>query len=139
MPDLAVPRGYDGYGHPNDWTTQNAAGFKATSGGTAAGTIVKGAALGTIALAPPYCVSDAYGQFTVTPTALKTAATLFTVYFANPYPFVRPALAVITGAAGTTSKGGTLTVTMTPTSLAVANATALVTSGATYNVSYVIL
>jgi hypothetical protein len=139
MPDLAVPRGYDAYGHPNDWTTQNVAGFKATSGGTAAGTIVKGAALGTITLAPPYCVSDAYGQFTITPTTLKTAALLFTVYFQNPYPFVRPVLATITGSAGLTSKGGTLTIAMTPTSLAITNATALVTSGAVYNVSYVIL
>lgn len=139
MPDLAVPKAYDAYGHPNDAWTQNVAGFKATSTGTTAGTIVKGAALGTLNVAAPNCVSDAYGQFTIVPTALKTSATLFTVYFQNPYPAPRPAFVTISGAAGTTSKGGTLTVTMTDTSLTVANATALVTSAAVYNVSYVIL
>jgi hypothetical protein len=142
MPDLAVPRAYDAYGHPNDWTTQNAAGFKATSSGTAAGTIVNpGTAdpTGATGAVPPSCVADGYGQFTVTPKGTQTTGALRTVYFQNPYPVVRPVLVTVTNASTNAASGGTVTVTMTPTSLAISVGTALASSGAVHNIAYTIL
>jgi hypothetical protein len=143
MPDLAVPKAYDAYGHPNDAWTQNVAGFKATSSGTAAGTIVNPGTqdpTGTTVATPPSCVSDAYGQFSVTPKGTQTTTgNLRVIYFQNPYPAVRPVLATCSLATSNAASGGTLTLTMTPTSLTIKVGTKLASSGAVHNLSYVIL
>ena len=142
MPDLAVPRAYDSYGHPNDAWTQNAAGFTATSSGTKAGTIVAGYTsdpTGTTQITPPYCVSDAYGQFQITTAGTQASNhPLRTVYFQNPYPAVRPALATVTTLAGAATTG-TYTVTMTPSSLQIKVKGTALTTATKYLVSYVIL
>jgi hypothetical protein len=143
MPDLAVPKAYDAYGHPNDAWTQGVAGFKVTSSGTAAGTIVNPGAqdpTGTTNIAPPNCVSDAYGQFSVTPKGTQTTTgNLRTIYFQNPYPMIRPVLVAMTLATSGAASGGTLTITMTTTSLTIKVGTKLASSGAVTNISYVIL
>lgn len=143
MPDLAVPKSYDAYGHPNDAWTQGAAGFTATSGGTKAGTVVAGYTsdpTGTTQIAPPFCVSDAYGQFQITTAGTQASNhPLRTVYFQNPYPAVRPALATVTVAATGAATTGTYTVTMTPTSLQIKVKGTALTTATKYLVSYVIL
>jgi hypothetical protein len=142
MPDLAVPKSYDTYGHPNDAWTQNAAGFTASSSGTKAGTVVGGYTsdpTGTTQLAPPYCVSDAYGQFQITTAGTQASNhPLRTVYFQTPYPAVRPALATVTTTAGGATTG-TFTVTMTLTSLQIKVKGTALTTATKYLVSYVIL
>lgn len=145
MPDLAVPKGYDAYGHPNDQYSQNIAGFTATSSGTAAGTIVNpGTAdpTGTTNVAPPFCVSDAYGAFQITCKGTKSTGALRNIYFQKPYSQVRPVLCAITTNTSTpAAAGGTLTITMTLTRLQISVGTGLPTStsGPTYNITYVIL
>jgi hypothetical protein len=143
MPDLAVPVGYDTYGHDNSPWTQNAAGFKASTSGTAAGTIVNPAGqdpTGTTNINPPFCVSDSVGQFQVTPKGTQTTTgNLRTIYFQNPYPMVRPVLAVMSVATSDAAAGGTLVITMTKTSLTLKVGTKLASSGAVTNVAYRIL
>jgi hypothetical protein len=142
MPDLAVPKAYDAYGHPNDAFTQNVAGFTATSSGTAAGTVVNPGTsdpTGTTQLTPPWCVSDAYGQFQITTAGSQVSNhAVRTIYFQKRYPAVRPALVTITATSGAAITS-TLTVTMTLTSLKIVNKSTALTTATKYIVSYVIL
>jgi hypothetical protein len=143
MPDLAVNKGYDAYGHPNDAWTQTVAGFKATSTGTAAGTVVNPGTqdpTGTTVVAPPNCVSDAYGQFSITQKGTQTTTgNLRVIYFQNPYPVVRPVSVTCSLATSNAASGGTLTVTMTPTSLTIKVGTKLASSATVHNIAYVVL
>jgi len=143
MPDLAVPLGYDAYGHPNPGWTQNVAGFTATTSGTTAGTLVNPGGqdpTGTTTVAPPYCVSDAYGQFKITPKGTQTTTgNLRTIYFQQPYVMVRPVTCTMSLATSNAAAGGTLTLTMTPTSFTMKVGTKLTSSGAITNIAYFIL
>lgn len=146
MPDLAVPKAYDAYGHPNDAWTQGYAGYTATSSGSSPGTVVNPGTAdpsGTSNVAPPNCVSDAYGQFQITVKGTKSTGALRNIYFQKKYPVVRPVLvAISTNTSTPTSAGGTLTIRMYLDHLAISVGTGLgtgTTSGPTFNISYVIL
>jgi hypothetical protein len=143
MPQLAVPSGFDAYGHRSDPFTQNVAGFKASTSGTAPGTIVNPGGqdpTGTTNVTPPFCVSDAVGQFQITAKGTQTTTgNLRTIYFSNPYPMVRPVLATMSLATSGAAAGGTLVITMTTTSLTLKVGTKLTSSGAVTNVAYTIL
>jgi hypothetical protein len=140
MPDLAVTKAYDAYGHANDAWTQNVAGYTAATTGTAPGTLVNpGTAdpTGTTNVTIPNCISDGYGQFAITTAGTQTTGALRTVYFQNPYPVLRPVLVLVSTTAGVAA-GGTITATMSLTNLAISVGTAL-TTATTYYISYVIL
>ena len=140
MPQLAVAKAYDAYGHPNDAWTQGIAGFTAATSGTAAGTVVNpGTAdpTGTTTLTIPQCAADGYGQFLITTAGTQTTGALRTIYFQQPYPVQRPALVTVSTTAGVAA-GGVITVTMALTNLAISIGTAL-TTATSYYISYVIL
>lgn len=143
MPDLAVAKGYDAYGHSNDPYTQNVAGFKASTSGTAPGTIVQPAGqdpTGTTNLSGAFGISDGCGQFQLTPKGTQTTTgNLRTIYFQQPYDMVRPVLATFSLATSGAASGGTLLITMTTTSLTFKVGTKLASSGTVHNVSYRIL
>jgi len=140
VPDLAVARGFDAYGHPTEAWTQNVAGFTTSTSGTTAGTLVNPGGqdpTGTTTIAPPYCISDAYGQFQVTPKGTQTTTgNLRTVYFQKNYPMVRPVLCVMSLATSAAAAGGTLTLTMTTTAFTMKVGTKLTSSGAVTNIGY---
>lgn len=143
MSNVGTPRAFDAYGHPTDAQALQNAGMTTSTSGTAAGTIVNpGSAdpTGTTNIVAPWMASDAYGQMQITPKGTqKTSKVLRQIFFKNPFPAVRPALVTLTAASNDAAAGGTLTVTMTKTSLKIVNGTVLASSGAIYNLSYVIL
>jgi len=137
---LAAVKAYDTYGHPNDPFTQINSGFTAATSGTAAATVVNTATAdptGTTNLAAPWGCSDGHGLFQITTAGTQTTGSLRTIYFNQPYAYVPVAFATVSTTTGAAA-GGTITTTITGSSLNVSIGSAL-TTATTYNVHYVVL
>lgn len=143
MANIATYVGVDATGHSTIPVTCANSGYIATSSGTAVGTVVNGGLAdptGTTNLNSPWVVTDSYGNFQITVKgAPNTAKVLRTIYFQKPYANIRPVLATITYASNNAAAGGTITVTMTTTSLAFTNGTAIATAHPLVNIAYQIL
>jgi hypothetical protein len=143
MANTGTPRSYDAYGHPTDPQRLQNSGYTTSTSGTKAGTLVNpGSAdpTGTTNIVAPWMVADSYGQFQITPKGTQaTSKNLRQIYFVNPYPAVRPSLVVVSLATNDAAAGGTITVTMTKSSLKLVNGTVLASSGSVKNIGFVVL
>lgn len=131
MPVQAQTRSVDAYGHPNDVQHTYGAGFTAATSGTAAGTVVNpGTAdpTGTTNLVAPYGCNDSQGLIQITTAGTQTTGALRTIYFSNPYAYVPVGASVTVSTMAGAAAGGTITTTVTNSSLAISVGTGLTTA-----------
>jgi hypothetical protein len=132
MGQQAQTKKFDTYGHSRDLEVAYGAGFTVATSGTAKATVVyPGTAdpAGTANITEPFGVSDSQGLIELTTSGTQTTGALIVINFARTYPYVPPGASVtISKESDASTAGGTITTTVTASSLSVSVGTALTTA-----------
>lgn len=136
----SLTRTYDAYGHPQDLQAAYGSGFTVAASGTAAGTVVypiTADPAGAASITNPFGACDSNGLIRLITSGTQTTGSLITIYFLTPYAWVPTGIGVSISTTAGVAAGGTLTTTITASSLNVSIGTAL-TTATTYWLRYTI-